>query len=31
MNWVKSHKVVRYEIARHRLSAVIKKFLRRAS
>jgi hypothetical protein len=31
MNWVSSQKVVRYEQTRHRISAVLKKILRRAS
>ena len=31
MNWVNSQKVLRYETTRHRVSAVLKKILRRAS
>jgi hypothetical protein len=31
MNWVNSQKVLRYETTRHRISAVIKRILRRAS
>jgi hypothetical protein len=31
MNWVNSQKVLRYETTRHRISAVVKKILRRAS
>jgi hypothetical protein len=31
MNWVTSQKVLRYESSRHRLSAIFKKFLLRAS
>jgi Rps23 Pro-64 3,4-dihydroxylase Tpa1-like proline 4-hydroxylase len=31
MNWVISHNVVHYETTRHRISAVVKRILRRAS